>query len=109
MFSTEKRVAIVCDLTYEWGHMDWTRKFRKSAPARAVIKNLVNKFKWTDSVKHEDEFDRLSIAHDLVQRVQEMIARNPKSSTWSLSCKHVVPHFAASHNHLNKENYHIRA
>lgn len=62
MFSTEECIANVCArlcrLMYEPLQEDFKRKFRKWAPNREAIKDFVNKFKRTDSVKDKDRADR---------------------------------------------------
>ena len=115
MLSTEERVAIVCarirGLTYQQVQEDFTRKFKKQAPTRAAIKNLVNKFKRTGSVKDEDRSGRPSITPEAVQSVQEAVTRSPEASTRRLSRELAIPHttvWKTLRYHLKKHAYHVQ-
>lgn len=79
----KKKMAIICAhlhrLTYEQIQVVFIHKFRKSAPARVVIKNLKNEFKWTGSVKVEYCLGTPLITPDAVQNIQA-VKHSSKSS-----------------------------
>lgn len=76
---------------------------------KILLSELLNKFKWTGSVKDEDRWDWHLITADVLERTEELVT--PMSFTWRLNINLATPHstvWKILRSHLSKHAHLIQ-